>query len=89
MFITNNHASFHLWWKENLLNHQKVSKYYEHGCLQNLLSLFMSLLTALVVQNSHILAEIYFIFLKDVLNQTWKAFSTKFGPQWKDRGSSY
>ena len=21
-FIANNHASFHLWWKENLLNHQ-------------------------------------------------------------------
>ena len=41
-----------------------------HGCLENLLSLFMSLLAALVVQNSHILAEIYFIFLKDVLNQT-------------------
>ena len=31
-FITNNHASFHLWWTERLLNHQKVSKYYEHDC---------------------------------------------------------
>ena len=31
-FITNNHAFFHLWWKKNLLNHQKVSKYYEHNC---------------------------------------------------------
>ena len=31
-YVTNNHASFHLWWKENLLNHQKVSKYYEHDC---------------------------------------------------------
>ena len=30
MFITNNHASFHLWLKKNLLKHQKVSKYYEH-----------------------------------------------------------
>ena len=30
--ITNNHVSFHLWGKENLLNHQKVSKYYEHDC---------------------------------------------------------
>ena len=27
--ITNNHASFHLWWKENLLKHRKVSGYYE------------------------------------------------------------
>ena len=23
-------SKFSLWWKENLLNHQKVSKYYEH-----------------------------------------------------------
>ena len=23
---------FHLWWKENLVKHQKVSKYYENGC---------------------------------------------------------
>ena len=30
MFITNNHASFHLWGKENLVKHQKVSKYYDH-----------------------------------------------------------
>ena len=26
-FITNNHALFHLWWKENLLNHQKFSEF--------------------------------------------------------------
>ena len=32
MFISSNHASFHLWWKKNLLKHQKVSKYYESGC---------------------------------------------------------
>ena len=29
-FITDTHASFHLRWKENLLNHQIISKYYEH-----------------------------------------------------------
>ena len=28
IFITNNHASFHLWWKEKLVKHQQVSKYY-------------------------------------------------------------
>ena len=28
-FISNNRTSFHLWWKENLLKHRKVSKYYE------------------------------------------------------------
>ena len=32
IFVTNNQALFHFWWKENLLKHQKVSKYYEHGC---------------------------------------------------------
>ena len=30
MFISNNHASFHLWWKESLLKNQRVSKYYEN-----------------------------------------------------------
>ena len=29
-FITNSHAWCYIWWTENLLNHQKVSKYYEH-----------------------------------------------------------
>ena len=32
MFITNNRASYHLWWKETLVKHQKVSKYYENDC---------------------------------------------------------
>ena len=32
MFIINNCASFHLCWKENLVKHQKVSKYYENDC---------------------------------------------------------
>ena len=30
MFITNNHASFHLW--RNLVKHQKLSKYYDYDC---------------------------------------------------------
>ena len=42
MFITNNRATLHLWWKENLVKHQKVSKYYENDCLKNFLVLFMS-----------------------------------------------
>ena len=29
MFISNNRTSFHLWWKENLVEHPKVSKDYE------------------------------------------------------------
>ena len=32
MFITNNHDSFHLWWKENFIKHQKVSKYFGQDC---------------------------------------------------------
>ena len=32
MFISNNRTSFHLWWKENLVKHRKVSKYHETDC---------------------------------------------------------
>ena len=42
---------------------------------------FVSLLTALIVENSHILDGIILSFSKNVLHQTWKAFNTKFGPQ--------
>ena len=41
----------------------KCLKYYVRDCLQNFLSLFVSLLTASVVKNSHMLAGIYFMFL--------------------------
>ena len=57
---TNNHALFHLRQKGNLLNHQKVSKYYEHDCVQHFLLPFMSLLTDVIVKNN-ILVVIYFI----------------------------
>ena len=36
-FIFNNHASFYIWLKENLFNHQKISKYYEHDCRYRIL----------------------------------------------------
>ena len=55
-----------------MLSHQKVSKYYMIFFL-----LYMSLLPASIVENSDILVEIYFIFLKTVLDQT---FNTTFGP---------
>ena len=51
--------------------------------------LFLSLLTPPIDKNSHILAAIYFIFLKHFLKQTWKSFNTKFQPQWKYQKSSY
>ena len=81
ILITNNYTSFDLWWKQNLVKQAKVSKYYDHGCLQNFLLRFMSLSTAPVVKNRHVLSVIYFIFLKNVLDKTWKAFNTKFEPQ--------
>ena len=60
MFITNNCGSFHF--------HQKVSKYYENGYLQNFLLLFVSLLTAPIVKNSHIRLK-FTLFLKNVENK--------------------
>ena len=45
---------------------------------------FMTLLTALTVEDSRILAGIYFIFLERVIDQTWKAFNIKLGALWKD-----
>ena len=57
MYISNYRPWFSLWRKENLEKHQKVSKYYENGCLQNFLSLFISLLTAKFVKNIDKLVE--------------------------------
>ena len=51
------------------VKYQKASKYV-HDCLQNFLLRFMFLLTAPIVKNGHVLAGIYFIFLKYVLDQT-------------------
>ena len=73
-FITNNHALFRLWRKENLLNHPKLAKYYEHDCLQNVLLLFISLSTALIVKNSHFLAVIYFLFVEKRPRLNLKSF---------------
>ena len=35
MFITKNHALFHLWWTETLVKHLNVSKYYGHDLYSN------------------------------------------------------
>ena len=32
MFISNNHASFRFWCRENLVKYQKASKHYENDC---------------------------------------------------------
>ena len=57
-----------------LVQTPKVSKYYENDSLQNFLLPFMSLLTALIVKTSLILAGIYFIFLKKRPRPNLKGF---------------
>ena len=89
MFISNKRASSQLWWKENLVKHERVSKYDENDCVQNRLLHFMSSLTVEFVKNSNIYARIYFISLTNVLKQTCNDFNIKFRPQWKDWKSSY
>ena len=72
MFATDNHASLDGRLKENLVKHQRVSKYYENECLQNFLLLF-SFVRAAIVKNSHIWTGIYFFFRKNLLKQIyWK-----------------
>ena len=64
MFISKNHASFHLCWNQHLVKHQKVSKYYINDCLQNFLLVFLSLLAVVpIVESSHSLARISSISL--------------------------
>ena len=89
MFITNIHSSFHLWLKENLVKHQNVSEYYDHGSFQNVLLLFISLLTAPIFKNSHILAVIYFIFLKICRELNLKDFQYQISTSVKNWRSSY
>ena len=74
MFITNNHDSFHLWRKENLVIYQKVSQYYDQDCLKKFFFHFMSLLRAPILKNNQFLAEIFFIFLKTRPGSNFKGF---------------
>ena len=63
------------------MNHQKVSKYYERDCVLNFLLLFISSLTTLILENSHIFARINFAIQKKRSRPNLKAFKL----QWKDR----
>ena len=49
----------------------------------------MSLLTALILINSHILSGIYSIFLEKCPIPNLKGFNMKFEPQWKGHKNSY
>ena len=50
IFITNNHISLHLIWKENLVKHQKVSKYYDYDWIPTVR--VQSILTTFVISVS-------------------------------------
>ena len=63
------------------MKRQKVLKYCEHECLQNVLLLFMFLLTTVLVKNDHIKVRTFFIFIENVLNQTLNAFNANFRRQ--------
>ena len=52
----------------------KRLKYYKLGCLKNFILHFMSLLTSLIVKNSHTLARIYFVFLTKRPRSNLKSF---------------
>ena len=62
MFFTNNYALFHLWLKESLVKHQRVSKYYDYDFLHNFV---VVVVVARIVKSSHIFAGIYFTFVKN------------------------
>ena len=49
---------------ENLAKCLKVSKHYDHGCLQNLLLLFMSLLTVPILRKVMFWLEFTLYFFK-------------------------
>ena len=53
IYYAYNHTSLHLWWKENLVEHQK-----------NTVLLFMFLLTTPIIKKFNFLATIFCIFLK-------------------------
>ena len=55
MFISNNRTSFDLRWNENLVKHQKVSKYYETGCRNKLNRIESKISEALI--NNEIIHE--------------------------------
>ena len=86
---SNSRPTFYLWWKENLVKQRKVSRYFEHDWMENFLLSFMFLFTTNLVKSNHSLARIFFIFPKNIQNQTSNGFNTKLRRHWKDRKSIY
>ena len=57
--------------------------------MQNFSLLFISLLTALIFENSHIVAGVYFIFLKKHPRPNLKSFQHQIWTSVKRLGNSY
>ena len=91
MFISNNRALFHSWWKENLVKHQNVPIYYENWLPAKFSFAFCVFIKRTICFNELYLGQnlLYLIFLKNVLRPSWKSFNSKFQPQRKDLKSSY
>ena len=64
MFISYNRTSFHLRWKENLVEHRKVSKYYETGFRYWIIKFINSFLSRIFTSVNSMLSHsrIYFIW---------------------------
>ena len=71
MFISNNRASFHLWWNRNLLKHQKVSKYYEssYSYREKGNPLFAFNVIKLVLLYFCLLLDFFYIFWNCILSK--------------------
>ena len=72
-FIINNCISFHLRWKENLVKHQKSQNIMVIIVCKNFFR-FLFLLTAQIVNNTHIFAGISITFPKRRPRPNLKAF---------------
>ena len=65
MFITNNHTSFHLLWKENFVKYQKFSRYHAHDCNLLVMTLIDFIQPVPVTEKSIFLQ----FFDKDIIKQ--------------------
>ena len=80
MFITNNHDSLHLWsMSQNNMTRTFWKILFCFLCLNYQLQFLKTVI---------FLAEVYFIFLENVIHHTSRAFNTKFGPQWEELEST-
>ena len=61
MFITDNRASFHFWWKESLLKHQKVSKYYESDGSLNIIEICIYCMVIYMVEGNFFQQKMYHV----------------------------